>query len=226
MTRLRAVSFDLDGTLYDLERTRLRMLLATFPRWRTLRVGRRVREELRGQSFVDGAALLHEEARVTAERLERDVTSTKALLRDLFDVRLVKVLARVGPRPGARAMLQGLIDDGLRIAVISDRGSVAEKLSALGLGDLAWSALVSADDEGLLKPAAGLFERTALRLGVDVSEMLHVGDRDDADGAGARAAGAPFVILGSLALPTLDAVTRVAAQHATASLAADTRSQR
>ncbi|MDP2339595.1 MAG: HAD-IA family hydrolase [Deltaproteobacteria bacterium] len=212
MKRLLAVSFDLDGTLYDLERTRLRLLLATFPRWRTLRVGRRVREELRGQTFADGAALLDEEARIVAERLERDVTSTKAMLRDLFEVRLVRVLARVGARPGTRALLQKLVDDGLQIAVISDRGSVIEKLTALGLADLKWSTLVSADDEGLLKPAAALFERCAFRLGVDVKQMLHVGDRDDADGAGARAAGAPFAILGSQALPTLDGVPRVAAE--------------
>jgi FMN phosphatase YigB (HAD superfamily) len=210
--RLRAVSFDVDGTLYDLERTRLRLLIATFPRWRTLRVGRRVREELRGQTFSNGAALLDEEARIVAERLERDVTSTRVMLRELFEVRLVRVLARVGPREGTRALLQKLVDDGLQIAVISDRGSVREKLAALGIADLPWGALMSADDEGLLKPAAALFERCAQRLGVDVKEMLHVGDRDDADGAGTRAAGAPVVILGSQALPTLQAVTRVAAQ--------------
>lgn len=216
---VRAVSFDLDGTLYDLERTRWRMLLATFPFWRTLRVGRRVREELRGRIFVDGAALLQQEAQSAAARLGRDLTSTKALLHELFDTRLVKVLRATGPRAGTRLLLQRLIDEGLHIAVISDRGSIAEKLGALGLGDLPWSALVSADDEGVLKPAPVLFERCAQRMGVDVSELLHVGDRDDTDGAGARSAGAAVVILGSQDLSDISGVLKVAAQLATPRLA-------
>ncbi len=193
--RIRAVSFDLDGTLYELRPTRLRMLAACFPRWRTLRVGRAVREELRGRSFATGAALLDEEARVAAERLERDAPTTKALLHELFNVRLARVLETTGPRSGVRAVLQQLVDDGVKIAVISDRGHVAAKLAALGLHDLPWSALVSADDEGVLKPGAALFARCAERCGVGVGDMVHIGDRDDADGAGARAAGCGFVFV-------------------------------
>ena len=59
---VRAVSFDLDGTLYDDARARPWLLWSTFPRWRTLRVGRRVREELRGwrvlaEKRIDGVPL-------------------------------------------------------------------------------------------------------------------------------------------------------------------------
>lgn len=201
---IQAVSFDLDGTLYDLQATKLRMLAACFPFWRTLRVGRAVREELRGRIFVDGAALLDEEARVAAERLERDPASTKSQLHALFNVRLARVLAKTGPRPALRAQLQRLCDDGVAIAVISDRGHVQAKLEALGLADLPWRALVSADDEGVLKPSPVLWQRCAARCGVDVAAMLHVGDRDDADGAGARAAGCGFVLVErSGPLPTL-----------------------
>ena len=192
---MKAVSFDLDGTLYELPATKTRLLLACFPRWRALRVGRAVREELRGRVFESGQHLLDEEARVAAERLEIDAPTTKALLHDLFNVRLAKVLARTGPRHGVRALLEGLVKDGVKIAVISDRGHVREKLTSLGLADLPWSALLSADDEGVLKPAPALFARAAERCGVDAKDLVHVGDRDDADGAGARAAGARFVFV-------------------------------
>lgn len=192
---MKAVSFDLDGTLYELAPTKTRMLLACFPRWRTLRVGRAVREELRGRIFPSGAELLDEEARVAALRLERDPASTKALLHELFNVKLARVLRQTGARRDVRAVLQQLVDDGVKIAVISDRGHVLEKLTALGLNDLPWSALLSADDEGVLKPAPQLFQRAAERCGVDVGDLVHVGDRDDADGAGARAAGCGRFVL-------------------------------
>lgn len=195
MTTTRAVTFDLDGTLYELPPTRSRMLLACFPRWRALRVGRAVREELRGREFTSGAQLLDEEARIAAERLQSDVATTRALLHELFNVRLARVLAKTGARAGVRALLQQLVDDGLKIAVISDRGHVEQKLTALGLHDLPWSALISADDEGVLKPSPALFRRAADRCGVAVADVVHVGDRDDADGAGARAAGCGFVFV-------------------------------
>jgi HAD superfamily hydrolase (TIGR01509 family) len=207
-TEIRAVSFDLDGTLYDDARARPWLLWATFPRWRTLRVGRRVREELRGRVFADGAALRAEEARVCAERLERDEIAVRAQLDELFDVRLVRVLSRVGPRPGARALLLELAARGVGLAVVSDRGAVAAKLAALGLDDVPWGALVSADDVGVLKPAPQLFHAAARALGVTPAAMLHVGDRDDSDGDGARAAGCPVAILGFPALPNLDDVRR------------------
>ncbi len=201
-----AVSFDLDGTLYDLDRARRPLLWATFPRWRTLRVGRRVREELRGRSFDSGEALLQEEARIAAERLDVDVDVARAHLHRVFNVSLTTVLHKVGPRAEARAVLEAIVARGLPIAVVSDRGHVREKLTALGLADLPWAALVSADDTGVLKPAAGLLTHTAGLLGVPTSRLLHVGDRDDADGAAARAAGARGLIIAENTVSPLSAV--------------------
>jgi len=189
MNDIAAVTFDLDGTLYSSSALKRPLLWATFPRWRTLRVGRRVREELRGQRFVDGAALLQKEAEIAAERLERDVDTTKQALHRLFDVDVCRVLKRVGPRPEARAVLEGLVARDIKIAVISDRGSIVDKLTAVGLHDLPWAALISADDVGALKPDPLLFTRAAEACGVDVGRVLHVGDRRDCDEAGARAAG-------------------------------------
>jgi FMN phosphatase YigB (HAD superfamily) len=207
---IRAVTFDLDGTLYDDARARPRLLWSTFPRWRTLRVGRRVREELRGRDFADGSAFLHEEARICAERLERPVDEVRAQLRELFDVRLTRVLRAVGPRPGTRALLDELVARGIALGVVSDRGAVREKLAALGLHDVPWSALVSADDVGVLKPSPALFVSAARSLGVPPAELLHIGDRDDTDGAGARAAGCSAAILGTPALPTWNEVRQLA----------------
>jgi FMN phosphatase YigB (HAD superfamily) len=191
-----AVSFDLDGTLYSAKALRGPLLWRTFPRWRTMRVGQRVREELRHERFVDGAALLKREAEIAAERLDRDVPSTQAALARVFDDDVAAVLSRIGPRAGTRAMLQQLVTHNIAIVVVSDRGAVAAKLAALGLGDLPWRALVSADDVGAFKPNPLPFERAAAACGVAVGQLLHVGDRQDSDGEGARGAGcAGFVFV-------------------------------
>jgi FMN phosphatase YigB (HAD superfamily) len=203
---IRAVSFDLDGTLYSLARAKGPLLWATFPRWRTMRVGRAVREELRGRDFADGASLLAAEARLVAERLDTDAATARAALDDIFLVRLTRVLGRVGPFDGTREVLSSLTARGLTLALVSDRGAASEKLAALGLADLPWAAIVSADDTGVLKPAAAVLTTTAARLGVAPSELLHVGDRDDADGAAARAAGCACVIIDPQRARPLEAV--------------------
>lgn len=208
MNDIAAVTFDLDGTLYSSSALKRPLLWATFPRWRTLRVGRRVREELRGQRYVDGAALLQKEAEIAAERLERDVEATKQALHRVFDVDVCRVLRRVGPRREARAVLEQLVARDIKIAVISDRGSILDKLTAIGLYDLPWAALISADDVGALKPDPLMFTRAAEACGVDVGRVLHVGDRDDCDGVGAVAAGCRRLLIDPLQASPLDVVRR------------------
>lgn len=205
---IRAVSVDLDGTLYDLRRAKGPLLWATFPRWRTMRVGRAVREELRGQSFVDGAALLAEEARVVAERLETDAAAARVALDAIFTTKLTAVLRTIGPIAGVKAALSSMAARGLKLALVSDRGAARAKLAALGLDDLPWSAVVSADDTGVLKPSPDVLQHTARLLGVEPVELLHVGDRDDADGAAARAAGCACVIIDPHHPTPFDAVLR------------------
>ncbi len=197
MKKVAAVTFDLDGTLYDLARAKGPLLWATFPRWRTLRVGRRVREELRDESFADGADFLRREAEIAAERLGVDAAEARRRLDAVFDVALVKVLKRIGPRSEARAVLQAIVNAGLPIGVISDRGAVADKLRALGLDDVPFQALISADDVGAMKPGPRVFEAASSALGVAPSALLHVGDRDDSDGVGARGVGADFYLVES-----------------------------
>jgi putative hydrolase of the HAD superfamily len=192
---LRAVTFDLDGTLYDAAAARWPILWASFPRWRTLRVGRAVREELRGRAFESGAALRDEEARQVAERLEVEPARARARLDTVFDGDLVRALRRVGARPQAAEALTALAGRGVLLGVVSDR-RVDDKLAALGLAELPWRAKVSADDVGVLKPAAALFHAACAAMGVAPADAAHVGDRVDTDDAGARAAGMRCYLLG------------------------------
>ncbi len=194
LNQIRAVSFDLDGTLYGAKPVRRRFAFKNVFSLRAVRVRQAVRTELRPQAFADGAAFFEEETRLCAERLDLGGEQTRALLDDLFGERLCAVLRAVGPRADARSALTSLVERGFKIAVVSDF-AVDDKLEALGLTDLPFSATVAADACGALKPHRRAFNAAANALGVNPSEILHVGDRMDTDVAGAIAAGQiPFFL--------------------------------
>lgn len=187
------VTFDLDGTLYDHGVVRWPLLLRNVFRLRVLRVGHRVREELRQRSFDTGALLLAEEARVVGERLGVPPVRARALLDAAFERSLSAVLKR-HRHAGSHAALAALAAR-LPIAVVSDR-RIDDKLAALGLLHLPWAAKVSADDTGALKPSPRPFLLACQRMGIAPARALHIGDRDDTDGEGARAAGLCFRLVG------------------------------
>jgi putative hydrolase of the HAD superfamily len=193
-SRIRAVTFDVDGTLTDASALRLSMLLRNLTRLRSLRVGHRVREELRGTRFPSGEAMRAREAELVGERLGVDAAQARERLDAIFDASLTAALRARGPAVHLGAALRTLVDGGLSIGVVSDR-RVDDKLAALGLDALPWAARVSADDTGILKPDPETLVAAARALGVEPYEIAHVGDRDDTDGAAARAAGARFFLV-------------------------------
>jgi HAD superfamily hydrolase (TIGR01549 family) len=215
---LRALTFDVDGTLYDARRVRLRFLFGNLGRLRLVRVALRAREELRGREFDDGDALLDEHARLVAERTGIAQSDVRPQLEDLLGPRLCRALRAAGPRPGARAAIERAVDAGLLIGVVSDY-PVDDKLEAMGLADLPWRARVSADALGALKPSTRCYERAAVELGVPTQSICHIGDRVDTDVRASRAAGLRAVFLGPagpvldegvLAVPTLEAAVEAA----------------
>ena len=86
-------------------------------------------------------------------------------------------------------------EKGLRLAVYSDYGCVAEKLEALGIAPDMFDLLVAAPELGALKPSEPCARRVLEMLGAQPESTLFVGDRDDKDGASARAVGAKWVII-------------------------------
>ena len=91
--------------------------------------------------------------------------------------------------------LGGLKAMGLQLAVISnwDDGLPA-LLAELGLSRYFDEVLASAA-VGLRKPDPAVFEVACERLGVSIERCVHVGDRPDADGGGAAAAGVRPIII-------------------------------
>lgn len=205
---IKALLFDLDGTLYRQRPLRLRMVasLATLPlelrslreaqgTWGAIQSFRRVRESLR--SLGDGCATLAQEQYTRAAQVAK--TSPDELERIVVEwlhERPLRHLRRYR-QPGAIELLDRLSAAGIRAGVFSDYPAVA-KLEALGLGDR-FDPILAATDESIhaFKPhPAGLLE--ACRIwGLSPSEVLYVGDRPEVDAAAATAAGMRCAIIGA-----------------------------
>lgn len=103
------------------------------------------------------------------------------------------LLPRIGPRTDILERLrQGRASGAIQVALsdLEARG----KIEALGLASY-FAEAVSAEALGFWKPSPEPFRWIQRRYGVEPGEHLHLGDRDETDGAGARAAGCRFVLI-------------------------------
>lgn len=196
---MKAVIFDVDGTLYDQRKLRFRMVfdmvaeLLYPPRniydikiiwdFRKERDRNRLLAEpgIEDRQYAWGAR----RSRVSADRVRRVVN------RWMFE-RPLRHLAACRYR-GVRHFFRHLDRQNIRIGIFSDYPA-DEKISALGLwADVAVAA--TDPDVDRLKPDPRGLLQTAEKLGIPVSDCLFIGDRDDRDGACARAAGMRFILL-------------------------------
>lgn len=196
-SRVGAVSWDVDGTLYDLgavkrQLRRRALLRALLPgTWRDRRVL---------ADFLQGM----EEVRRQGGDLSRlRLGWPRQAMAAVEAGWLAPAIARAGPRAGVKELHAALSARGLPQVVVSDHPA-GEKLRALGLAGV-FALAVEGEALGWIKPSPRPFLRAAELLGVEPGALLHLGDREDSDGVGARAAGCQVVVLGRdpAALPRL-----------------------
>jgi phosphoglycolate phosphatase/putative hydrolase of the HAD superfamily len=194
---VRAVVFDVDGTLYDQRRMRRRMAAVLLlhclrhPQQlgllRTVQIFRRIREELGEEEVGDVARAQY---RRPAERLAIDPETVRRVAEDWLGERPLAHLPACRA-PAIDTLFAALRDTGRTIAVFSDY-LIEDKLNALGLrADLCVSALDP--DVDRLKPNARGLERILQRLDLPAAACVMIGDRDDRDGEAARRVGMPFL---------------------------------
>jgi putative hydrolase of the HAD superfamily len=197
--RVRAVVFDVDGTLYDSRSLRLRMARelalrcltrpATLGEARVLRTFRRTREELSDEEAAGIGTLQYERA---AARAGVPVARVEAVVAEWILERPLPHVAACR-RPGVRRFCARLRATGRGVGVWSDYPA-AGKLEALGLRA---DAVVCATDPEVdrLKPQPAGLERILGALAVTPAEALLIGDRDERDGEAARRLGCPYLLL-------------------------------
>ena len=187
--QVRVVSWDVDGTLYDMEVFRRRLL------WQFLRglLALRWRSTLRALTTLRTYLRVMQAARVGP--LEPTLWNSPAYL-ELVSAWFVPCVAAAGLRPGLLAVLDAVAASGRQQIVLSDLPST-KKLEVLGLSGR-FSSIFAGQEIGQLKPSPELFRHVLDATGVEPHELLHVGDRADTDG-GAAALGIHVVLVPDLA---------------------------
>jgi FMN phosphatase YigB (HAD superfamily) len=186
-----AVTFDVDGTLYELGRQRLRALPGLLRHPRVVQSWRRQVEALRGQRVPDLHSEVHrrisDELGLPLDRVENAVQRT-------LGTAWLGSFHEGTPLPGMKEVLDALDAQGIPRAVVSDLPGHA-KLHAMGL-DRGWATLVDCSALGALKPLPDGLVAAATAMDVSPADILHIGDRDDTDGGMTRAAGASILLRG------------------------------
>ena len=188
---IRAILFDIDGTLVDSNDFHVLAWAEAFhAAGHDFRLGEiHAQVGQGGDNFV--RALLPEISEDDAEAL---VEAHHRLFRKHY-------LHRLKPFPGARDLLARCRDAGLKVmlATSATREELQRHLDVLDARALVdgWS---SADDVGCSKPCPDVFETAAAKAGVDPAEALAVGDTPF-DITAARAAGIATVAVRSGLFP-------------------------
>lgn len=191
LSKVRVVSWDIDGTMYALpalmsafKRDLFRRMLSPdfVAAWRDFF------RLLRFKRHMDKVRKGDDGYRVPPVKGRDAVALTQ-------DEMYGRILPQIGPQPGVVALMTWLKERGVHQVAFSDYRP-STKLSALGL-ELYFESVYAGEDIGFLKPAPEPFHIIAEAHGIDVSELLHIGDRTDTDGAGADAAGAQCAVIGA-----------------------------
>lgn len=194
---IRAVIFDLDGTLYDYD---------TLDKEAFGRVGELVRERL-GVSEEQYEEAFMRARKSTKKKLGETAPSHSRMLYfqktleyldirplylalEMYEVYWGVFLEKMTLYPGARKLLDALHDKYIRVGICTDLLAHIQhrKMIALGLMDDV-DCLVTSEEAGVEKPSTKIFAMCLKKLHLEPEEVCFVGDNYKRDIKGATAAG-------------------------------------
>ena len=193
---MKAIIFDLDGTLYDNSHLPIRLILHSLPHIFTLQAERKTRAQLSGQHFGSREEYFKHLFSGIAER--RHITPYKAesWYRGIYMPSMYRVLCKhYHYKDGVPEILQQLRNQGVKVAVFSDYGYLDKRLKAVDLNPEWFDLCIDAPALGGLKPCRESFLKIAEMLNEAPEDILVIGDRDDTDGQGARNSGMQFLLV-------------------------------
>ena len=184
---LKAVAFDVDGTLYPNAPMYLRSLVSMLPHWRLFKALEKARIGLR--KSPDLSADFHRvQGAAVGALLGIPAEEAQARIEAVVYTQWYGLFTSLRPYRGLAACLERFRGLGLKLGVLSDF-PIRGRLDDLGLEQ--WDCAFSTEETGNLKPNPQPFLLLAERLGVSPGDVLYVGNSYRYDVLGAHAAGMP-----------------------------------
>ncbi|MGD1882613.1 MAG: HAD-IA family hydrolase [Paracoccaceae bacterium] len=185
---MRAVVFDLDGTLAD---TSGDLLAAANHCFRDMGFGDLLGPDDAGTALRGGKSML----RLGLSRVEGDATLIDAYYPVLLEAYGAALDTHTRLYPGAMAAVETLKSDGFAVSICTNKpeGLADALLQRLGVRN-AFGALIGADTLPTRKPDPKPLFEAARRAGADPKRALLVGD-SDTDRKTSAAAGVPSVLV-------------------------------
>ena len=183
---LKAVIFDLDGTLYPIRQVARNSWLLMCQHPRLFSAFGRARRTLRGEK--PGVDLRHRQAEIVAKLLGIKTAVAANAVEKIIYQQWPSTFRRLRPYYYVPETLTHLRGNGLRLGIISDSPFARQKLRALGLND-GWNLVVTADEVGMLKPNPEPFLRVVDDFQIQPKEILFIGNSYSKDIMGAHQVG-------------------------------------
>src|SRR4030095_3396564 len=187
---VRLVSWDVDGTLYSVEKMKLRLVARLSLETVTGR-GRAARKQL---ELLKRLRKTIDQARQAGGVLDHDMIVSYQSLVATEKRWYPEAIRKTGLRPGVVEFVKFLQARGIQQVVYSDY-EADYKLAALGLTELLGKIYVGVR-LGYVKPNPKVLEQIAHDYGLTTGMVLHIGDRVEADERAATKAGCKSLIFG------------------------------
>ena len=194
---IKAVVFDLDGTLYELSfKVKLMFFLKNFKKWSLFKAHREVQSEFRGRDFADGKDFYDAYLGEISKRTGKDVVSVEDWYFNMFEDSFSDILRDYAPKREHLFNLFGhLQTNDVRMAIFTDYGFIEKRLDALNVDLQNFEMLVSSELEGVLKPSARPLKKILKTMNISAENVLLVGDNYNTDGKSAEKAGVNFCVI-------------------------------